>query len=461
MTAGKSNDPNKKNTVLGATDENSVPSDTSVNMPAVSVVSDPAAGVGIYDNPTVKPTDGEMNYIYGQFDVDPSGEDTYYHLGGYTQNRDEALAHGAEDKTYTYFDGTEGWYYMPGEKKTGANTPDETFMSDADWELSQKASAEWFRFEDLKKKALADGNYELAAQYDTEQKNLNNMMNKVRAKYGYYGGVDGTRLEWLDKEETRDHVNRPDGVGGGSASGGSAGSSAGGANSDLKGALDAWQQAAVQQSNAQVDHAVQKAVMELQRALEDAGPRFKEQAESVARDERQALDNSALYAELRGDKGGIGREQYNSIHNAAAKNRLAVQQAQTSLAADTARQIADLRAQGEVEKASAALELTQTYLSQLVKLEQWAAEFHLSEAEFADSVARWKADYALDLQKLQIGQSQWQQEFAAIQNKQLASMGEALLKAGVMPTAAQLSAMGMTKDQADSYLILRQLEAVR
>lgn len=452
MTVGKSNDPNKKKIVSGSAD--GIDGDASVNMPAVSAVGEPAAGATIYENPTVKPTDSEMSYIYGQFDVDPSGEDTFYRLGGYTQNRDEALAHGAEDKTHTYFDGTEGWYFMPGEKKTGANTPDETFMSDADWELSRKASAEWFRLEDLKKKARADGNHELAAQYETKQKNLNNMMNKVRAKYGYYGGVDGTQLEWIDQGDSHDRVNRPDGVGSGSSSGG-------GANSDLKGALEAWQQAAVQQSNVQIDYAVQKAVAELQRALEDAEPRFKEQAESVARDERQALDNSALYAELRGDKGGIGREQYNSIHNAAAKNRLAVQQAQTSLAADTARQIEDLRAQGEFEKANAALELTQTYLSQLIKLEQWAAEFQLSEAEFADSVERWKADYALDLQKLQIGQSQWQQEFAAAGNKQLASMGNALLKAGVMPTAAQLSAMGMTADQADSYLILRQLEAAR
>lgn len=454
MTAEKSNDSHmkNKNAVLGSTAGNGVFGDVPVDAPAVSVVSDPAADVGIYDNPTVKPTDSEMNYIYGQFDVDPSGENTFYRLGGYTQDRDEALAHGAEDKTHTYSDGTEGWYFMPGEKKTGVNTPDETFMSDADWELSRKASAEWFRFDDLKKKARADGNDALAAQYESEQKNLNNMMNKVRAKYGYYGGVDGTRMEWIDKEEPHDRVNRPDGVAPGVGSGG-------GANSALKGALDAWQQAAVQQSNTQIDYAVQKAVTELQRALEDAEPRFKEQAESVARDERQALDNSALYAELRGDKGGIGREQYNSIHNAAAKNRHAVQQAQTSLAADTARQIADLRAQGEFEKATAALELTQTYLSQLVKLEQWAAEFQLSEAEFADSVERWKADYALDLQKLQIGQSQWQQELAATRNKQIASMGEALLKAGVMPTAAQLSAMGMTADQADSYLILRQLEA--
>ena len=45
-------------------------------------------------------------------------------------------------------------------------------------------------------------------------------------------------------------------------------------------------------------------------------------------------------------------------------------QAQTKLSTDTARQIADLRAQGEFEKADALLELNQTYLSKLMEIQQ-------------------------------------------------------------------------------------------
>ena len=44
--------------------------------------------------------------------------------------------------------------------------------------------------------------------------------------------------------------------------------------------------------------------------MADAQPQFKEQAEAVALDEAQALDNAALYSQLRGDNGGIGMSQF-------------------------------------------------------------------------------------------------------------------------------------------------------
>jgi len=40
----------------------------------------------------------------------------------------------------------------------------------------------------------------------------------------------------------------------------------------------------------------------------------------------------------------------------------------------------------------------------------------------------------------------------------MASMGQALLKAGVMPSAAQLEAMGITEDQARQYVWTVQLK---
>ena len=78
--------------------------------------------------------------------------------------------------------------------------------------------------------------------------------------------------------------------------------------------------------------------------------------------EARAQDNQALYAEWRGDKGGIGAVQYAAVQNAAMEQRRAVNQAQTKLSTDTARRIADLRSQGEFEKADALLELNQAYL---------------------------------------------------------------------------------------------------
>lgn len=214
---------------------------------------------------------------------------------------------------------------------------------------------------------------------------------------------------------------------------------------DLTGLLEAWKQAAEEQAKNQTDYATQQAILELERAVEDAQGQFKQQQESNAIDERQALDNSALYSELRGDKGGIGQEQYNEIQNAAAANRLAVQQAQTKLATDTDRQIADLRAQGEFEKADKVLEIAQTYLSNLVSLEQWAAEYNMSAAQFAEQVRQWNAEFEQALKEFDAS--------LGVQNQgTLAEQGQTLLSAGIMPSASQLAAMGWTEAQATQYL---------
>ena len=220
---------------------------------------------------------------------------------------------------------------------------------------------------------------------------------------------------------------------------------------DLTSLLEEWKKAAAEQANGQIDYAVAQAIAQLERALEDSKGMYKEQAESVARDEMQALDNSALYAEMRGDKGGIGQSQYNEIQAAAAQNRLTVQQAQTKLATDTARQIADLRAQGEFQKADKALEITQQYLSQLINLEQWAAEFGLSRAQFEASLDQWQAEYDMAMKEFDYN-------VATNERGYTASMAEALMAAGVPLDDAQLKALGWSRDQYNEYLRQQELK---
>ena len=116
---------------------------------------------------------------------------------------------------------------------------------------------------------------------------------------------------------------------------------------DLKPILDDWLAAAREQQEKSIDYATNQGVAELQRAQEDAKQAYQTQRNQVAAAEQRALDNQALYAESRGDRGGIGAAQYAAIQNTAAINTLAVNQQQTKLATDTARQIADLRARGE------------------------------------------------------------------------------------------------------------------
>lgn len=228
-------------------------------------------------------------------------------------------------------------------------------------------------------------------------------------------------------------------------------------NSDLSGYLDAWRQAANEQAQKRIDYAVNKGVNDLQRAEEDAKVQFQTQRNQVDANEARNLDNAALYAELRGDRGGIGQQQYSSVQNNAAQNRQTVNSEQVKLATDTQRQIADLRAQGEFQKADKLLEISQSYLQQLVSLEQWAAEYDLSAAQFNESVRQWEKEYQLSVANL-MGTYNGQQTLSArnAQASDLASAGKALLSAGILPSAEQAEAMGYTIPQLQLMLAQNQ-----
>lgn len=264
-----------------------------------------------------------------------------------------------------------------------------------------------------------------------------------------YAGTPGSEAYFDENGNWKAPAGYAPQVGNSGSAGGTAGTSkfgnTGSSGSSLTALLEEWKKAAAEQANGQIDYAVAQAITELERALEDAQPAFREAAEAVSREEAQALDNSALYAELRGDKGGIGQSQYNEIQAAAAQNRLAVQQAQTKLATDTARQIADLRAQGEFEKADKALEITQTYLSQLISLEQWAAEFGFSQQQFQASLNQWQKEYELAMKKFGF-------EVESAENSRAAEIAYALLEQGIALTPEQLEALGMTDEQAAKWL---------
>lgn len=231
---------------------------------------------------------------------------------------------------------------------------------------------------------------------------------------------------------------------------------------DLKAILDQWFETSRDQSNQQIDYATDKGVNELNRAMEDAAPKFQTQRNQNATDEARALDNAALYAEARGDRGGIGQSQYNEIQSAALQNRQAINSAQTKLATDTARQIADLRAQGEFEKADNLLKLTQQKLSQLMSLEQWGAQYAMSQEQMRQSLEQWQKEYDLNKANVTGFFTDGTPTRAATESAREAAAGiaSALLEAGIMPNDEQLKALGMTSDQAQSYITAKKLQAV-
>ena len=248
--------------------------------------------------------------------------------------------------------------------------------------------------------------------------------------------------------------NGAEGQMGGSAAGhgygsGSYGAGGGYGSGELSGLLGDWRSAAQEQAERQIDYATAQGVAALERAREDAAAQYQTQRDQAAKYGRNAMDNAALYAELRGDRGGIGLAQYNAVQNAAEENRLAVDAAQVKMATDTDRQIEDLRTQGEFAKANQVLEISQAYLQQLVSLEQWAAEYNLSAAKFQETVRQWEQEFALSVGQV-TGSYQGQTTMAAkkYSDSLLAESGSALLSAGVMPNSEQLAAMGLTQAQA-------------
>jgi hypothetical protein len=234
---------------------------------------------------------------------------------------------------------------------------------------------------------------------------------------------------------------------------------------DLRGMLQQLVDAQQQQSENRIDNTVQQGVDALTRAMEDAAKSYQTQRDQASAAEAQALDNQALYSEARGDRGGIGAAQYASIQNTAAQNRRAVNDAQVKLGTDTARQIADLRAQGEFEKADQLLSLAQNHLSQLMSLEQWALGTNLGVDEFNSQLQQWVDEYNLDKQKYlsdlelsaaqlvgAFGDNSRTYEAESALRSSLSNSGNALLQAGIMPSKQQLQAMGMTEAQAKEYV---------
>ena len=236
--------------------------------------------------------------------------------------------------------------------------------------------------------------------------------------------------------------------GGASSAGGASG--AGAAASEMTAQINDGYAAAGKRAEKAIAAATDAAVQETQNAQAEADAEYEAQRRAVNLDEAQALDNSALYAELRGDDGGLGRAQYDSIQNTAARSRAAISRAQTELAADTAARIAALQADGEYEKAERLLDLAQERLSSIAQMWKWAGQQELDERELEAKIAQQQAEYELSAARL----SGYTASGAPTADgaRALAALGEAMLKKGLVPNSAQLAAMGMSREQALAYI---------
>ena len=239
----------------------------------------------------------------------------------------------------------------------------------------------------------------------------------------------------------------------------------------MRNLLDQWKTASETQKQQRIDEATRAQESALRQNLSDSTKALETQRNRSDAEAARALDNSALYAELRGDRGGIGQAQYQAIQAAALQNRAGFREAQTRLAADTARQIAELRARGEFEKADALLQVGQDYLTQLIKLRQWDADWQESQEKQRTALEQWEKNYELNRAKVTgeldgvptfTAKKTAQDQFTAYAKQQLsrqdreqeqqADAAALLLKAGVVPDEQQLKALGLTSRQAKDYI---------
>lgn len=210
-----------------------------------------------------------------------------------------------------------------------------------------------------------------------------------------------------------------------------------------------------QRYNNSINQSMDNQARDLNRSVADAQNQFQTQQNQITAEEMNARDNAALYAEARGDKGGIGQAQYNSIMNTAAQNRLAVRQAQTKVATDVARQISDLRSNGEFEKADKMLALTQEKLSQLRQIEEYAANYNLNVDQVNTAIAEWEYNFnqaaqqfatnlEMSLAQLTGSFSNGTPTYEASQTLQqnMANMALSLIQAGVKPTQLSPEMLG-------------------
>ena len=151
--------------------------------------------------------------------------------------------------------------------------------------------------------------------------------------------------------------------------------------------------ASAKQHQMSIDNAMRQEADAMKLAEREAAAQYAEQRRQTDLAERQALDNSALYAEARGDRGGVGQAQYNAIQATSAKNRADIQQAQTKMASEVTRQIAQMRRQGEYKKADALLSLSQQYLSQLNDLKRWETESNMTVDQANNALAQWQMNF--------------------------------------------------------------------
>jgi hypothetical protein len=203
-------------------------------------------------------------------------------------------------------------------------------------------------------------------------------------------------------------------------------------------AINAQYNAAQQQQENAIDYRTQVNQNNARRAYEDSMKDYRNQYRDMTTDMYQGMDNAALVARANGQFGGSATAEVGAVQSEYQKQRQALSLKQQQMATDTVREIENLRAQGEFDKADALLKSRQQQF----------------QALYEDAVRvdenRWNNEkYQTGLQREDEAIVREQQQYDKAYLQQL---GQAFMNMGVMPAANMLQAMGLDRSSAQSYI---------
>lgn len=168
----------------------------------------------------------------------------------------------------------------------------------------------------------------------------------------------------------------------------------------------------VEKANAEVDEATREAIQTLNATLEEFTTVYNQERQKAAYSQAQASDNMVLRNAAAGDLGGIGNKLYSDEQADFDARITQIDLEQANLMSDTARQIADLIAKGEYQKAQNILDIGIANIQNMINEENQIISWKMSLANNLDNLDFDKMQFdegvreynvSLALNKLQLG----------------------------------------------------------
>ena len=203
-------------------------------------------------------------------------------------------------------------------------------------------------------------------------------------------------------------------------------------------AINAQYNAAQQQAENTIDYRTQQNINNAQRTYEDSIRDYRNQYRDQTTDMYKAMDNAALVARANGQFGGSATAQVGAVQSEYQKQRQALSLQQQKLATDTVREVENLRAQGEFDKADALLKSRQQQFQSLYEDAVRVDENRWANEQYQTGLQR--EDTAIEREQTLYDKSYLQQ------------LGLAFMKMGVVPAQNMLDAMGLDRSSAQSYV---------